>query len=61
MTPGVLTSVGVELATPVGCVHFAGTETSSVWRGYMEGAVRSGQRAGAEVVKALSREVTAQL
>ena len=25
-------------------VHFVGTETADVWRGYMEGAVRSGER-----------------
>jgi monoamine oxidase len=55
-TPGVLTKVGSELATPVGRVHFVGTETSREWRGYMEGAVRSGQRGGAEVVKALLAE-----
>jgi monoamine oxidase len=53
MTPGVLTEIGGALATPVGRIHFVGTETSREWRGYMEGAVRSGQRGGAEVVKAL--------
>jgi monoamine oxidase len=53
ITPGVLTKVGNELTTPVGCVHFVGTETSSVWRGYMEGAVQSGQRGGQEVVRAI--------
>ncbi|KAF7162451.1 hypothetical protein CNMCM5623_007742 [Aspergillus felis] len=37
--PGVLTQIGGELATPVGRVHFVGTETSNRWRGYMEGAV----------------------
>lgn len=60
-TPGVLTKVGDELATSVGRVHFVGTETSRDWRGYMEGAVRSGQRGGAEVVKALSAEPVAHL
>ncbi|KAJ5527764.1 flavin-containing amine oxidase [Penicillium frequentans] len=55
MTPGTLTAVGTELATPFKNVHFVGTETSQVWRGYMEGAVRSGQRGGAEVVEALSK------
>ncbi|KAJ5160466.1 flavin-containing amine oxidase [Penicillium canariense] len=57
MTPGILTAVGTELAAPFGDVHFVGTETSNVWRGYMEGAVRSGQRGGAQVVKALRREL----
>ncbi|HLD68443.1 MAG TPA: FAD-dependent oxidoreductase [Pseudomonas sp.] len=34
---------------PVGALHWAGTETSGVWCGYLEGAVRAGQRAAAEV------------
>lgn len=59
MTPGILTAVGTELAKPFGDVHFVGTETSTVWRGYMEGAVRSGQRGGAEVVRELHNELSA--
>lgn len=42
--PGLLSAVGEVLTSSVGDVHFAGTETSQVWRGYMEGAVRSGDR-----------------
>ena len=53
MTPGTLTKVGSNLSKPVQNVHFVGTETANIWRGYMEGAVRSGQRGGAEVVEAL--------
>ena len=34
-------------------IHWAGTETSSYWAGYMDGAVRSGKRAAAEVLAAL--------
>lgn len=60
-TPGVLTKVGSELASPVGRMHFVGTETSLQWRGYMEGAIRSGQRGGAEVVKELLAESAARL
>ncbi|XHG02296.1 hypothetical protein AWENTII_005653 [Aspergillus wentii] len=52
-TPGVLSAVGGEMATAVGDVHFVGTETSREWRGYMEGAIRSGLRGGAEVVRGL--------
>lgn len=48
--PGVLTSLGPALRRPVGRVHWAGTETSTVWLGYMEGAVRSGERAAQEVL-----------
>jgi monoamine oxidase len=38
---------------PHGRVHLAGTETASVWPGYMEGAIESGERAAAEVLEAL--------
>jgi monoamine oxidase len=38
---------------PHGRVHLAGTETASVWPGYMEGAIESGERAAAEVLGAL--------
>lgn len=47
--PGVLTSAAATLAAPLGCLHFAGTETASEWIGYMEGAVQSGLRAAAEI------------
>lgn len=51
--PGVLTSVGVALRAPIGRIHWAGSETASAWAGYMEGAVRSGERAAEEVRLAL--------
>lgn len=53
MPPGVMTSCGQELREPFGTVHFAGTETAWEWKGYMDGAVRSGKRAAAEVIEAL--------
>jgi monoamine oxidase len=34
-------------------VHFAGAETSPVWNGYMDGAVRSGDRVAADVLALL--------
>ncbi len=37
------------LAEPVGPIHWAGAECSPVWNGYMEGAVRSGERTAADV------------
>ena len=37
------------LRQPHGSVFFAGTETSLVYTGYMEGAIQSGYRAGAEI------------
>jgi monoamine oxidase len=48
-TPGVWTAYGHALRAPVGRVHWAGAECSDVWNGYMEGAVRSGEVAAAEV------------
>lgn len=54
MGPGVLTSLGSDvLREPVGNIHFVGTETSVVWKGYMDGAVRSGQRGAEEVINSL--------
>jgi monoamine oxidase len=44
-----------ELERPFGKVHFVGTETARVWRGYMEGAVRSGKRGANEVLEALGK------
>ncbi|KAH7354854.1 putative amine oxidase [Rhexocercosporidium sp. MPI-PUGE-AT-0058] len=44
-----------ELCREVGDVHFVGTETSDVWKGYMEGAVRSGRRGAREVMDVLVR------
>ncbi|MER7078683.1 monoamine oxidase [Saccharopolyspora kobensis] len=51
--PGVLAGHGRALREPVGHLHWAGTETTDYWIGYMEGAVRSGRRAAAEVVTEL--------
>jgi monoamine oxidase len=51
--PGTLTDFGRALRIPVDRIHWAGTETSDYWNGYMDGAVRSGERAAAEVLAAL--------
>jgi monoamine oxidase len=48
--PGTLVDFGEALREPVGRIHWAGTETSTYWNGYMDGAVRSGERAAAEVL-----------
>lgn len=53
MAPGVLTGYGWALREPVGPIHWAGTETSGAWSGYMDGAVRSGERAAAEALGGL--------
>ena len=52
MTTGGWTEYGRALRRPVGRVHWAGAETATVWNGYMDGAVRSGERAAAEVLAA---------
>jgi monoamine oxidase len=51
--PGTLLDFGAALREPVGRIHWAGTETSDYWVGYMDGAVRSGERAAAEVLAEL--------
>jgi monoamine oxidase len=51
--PGTLLAVGPALRQPVGRLHWAGTETSTYWNGYMDGAVRSGKRAALEVIERL--------
>ncbi|MCV7229358.1 flavin monoamine oxidase family protein [Mycolicibacterium komossense] len=48
--PGAWTSYGSALTAPVGAIHWAGTETAREWTGYMEGAVRSGERAARDVM-----------
>jgi monoamine oxidase len=50
--PGILSRYGDALRAPIGRVHFAGTETSEYWQGYMDGAVRAGERAAHEVLAA---------
>lgn len=55
--PGVLSSVGAEIRSPVGSVHFVGTETAEEWKGYMEGAVRSGERGAKEIIDGLTKIV----
>jgi monoamine oxidase len=48
--PGMLTRFGPLLRAPFGRVHWAGTETATVSYGAIDGAVRSGERAAAEVL-----------
>jgi monoamine oxidase len=49
--PGVRTEFGPALHEPCGRIHWAGTETSAVMYGFIDGAVRSGERAAAEVME----------
>jgi monoamine oxidase len=52
-TPGALTRFGHWLRTPVGPLHWAGTETATRWAGYIDGAIESGQRAAEEAARVL--------
>ena len=49
MGPGVMTRFGHALREPCGRIHWASSETSTEWAGYIEGALRSGARAAREV------------
>jgi monoamine oxidase len=53
LSPGVWSAYGHALREPIGRLVWAGAETADVWNGYMEGAVRSGQRAAGEVTALL--------
>jgi len=53
LTPGTLTKHGHLIREPFGRVHWAGTETSTISHGAIDGAVRSGERAAAEVLNRL--------
>jgi monoamine oxidase len=50
LPPGILTRYGRLLREPFGRVHWAGTETSTTSHGAIDGAVRSGERAAAEIL-----------
>jgi monoamine oxidase len=49
--PGAWTSYGPWLREPIGRIHWAGTETATRWMGYFDGAVQSGKRAAADVLR----------
>jgi monoamine oxidase len=52
LPPGAL-SAGARWREPHGRLHVAGSESASVWPGYMEGAIDAGERAASEVLAAL--------
>jgi monoamine oxidase len=52
-TPGVWTAYGPALREPIGPIHWAGAEYATVWNGYMEGAVRSGEQVARDVMAEL--------
>ena len=46
---GAAVAYGRALRRPVGPIHWASSETATMWHGYFDGAVSSGHRAAAEV------------
>ncbi|KAE8399509.1 hypothetical protein BDV37DRAFT_297714 [Aspergillus pseudonomiae] len=52
---GHLTKYASVYGKPVGNLHFVGTEYSTEWKGYMEGALCSGERGAHEVVEAMQK------
>lgn len=56
MPPGVWTGYGAALRAPIGRIFWAGTETATIWNGYMDGALQSGERAADEVLAALGMQ-----
>jgi monoamine oxidase len=52
--PGVYADFGEWLRRPIGPMYWAGTETSPIWTGYVEGAIRSGEAASDAVLDLIS-------
>jgi monoamine oxidase len=50
LPPGMITRHGHLFRAPFGRVHWAGTETATISHGAIDGAVRSGERAAAEIL-----------
>lgn len=53
LTPGAWTSFGPAWREPVGCIVWAGTESSPRWAGFYEGAIQAGLDAAKTVQKLL--------
>jgi monoamine oxidase len=56
MGPGLLRKYGSDLRKPFKDIHFAGGELAYEWKGYLEGAITSGQRAASEVIAVLKHQ-----
>ena len=53
MPTGAWTNYGPALREPIGPIGWAGAEYATVWNGYMDGAVRSGEQAAAQALERL--------
>jgi len=49
--PGQVLALREGTGRPLGRIHLAGQHTAEQFSGYMEGAVRSGQRAAREIME----------
>lgn len=49
--PNVLSRYGAALRKSFDGLHFAGTETSEFWTGYIDGAIRNGERVAREIME----------
>lgn len=49
--PGTISKYGKAITESVGGIHWAGTEASPYWAGYMDGALRAGERAAAAILQ----------
>jgi monoamine oxidase len=59
MPPGAWRANGPALRAPVGPLHWAGAETATVWNGYMDGAISSGEDAAQAALAALGQATVA--
>ncbi|KAI0218221.1 Amine oxidase [flavin-containing] A [Lamellibrachia satsuma] len=55
--PGMMTHFAPALRKPFNRIHFAGTESATVWCGFLNGAVQAGYRAANEVLYNLRPQV----
>jgi monoamine oxidase len=51
MPTGAWTNYGPALREPIGPLHWAGAEYATVWNGYMDGAIRSGEASAREALE----------
>lgn len=54
LAPGVITSCGHAIREPFQRIHWATSETSSLWNGNIDGAVRAGEYAAQMILETLS-------
>jgi monoamine oxidase len=51
LTPGATRLFGSAVRDPVGPLHWAGSETATIWPSFIDGAIRSGERAADAIRK----------